>query len=232
MLQKFIILFLSLIFTIPITANTNSSNTQRHTDEDIVKLAKQITKWKRIRDHNIWVECGIKYTESQIFSAALEWAKAITEAQRNTKYTIRKRTVNVRMSEALGIIVNESRFDRCAIGPNPRKFAYKHKILEKKKSNYSHTLEELKHVFTHPKFKYRKADVGPGQIVVYKKPWEEVKEYLTLYPGIQKVFDLLARKGKNYRTIRPSSRWPGTQDHRWYTDRVIAFGSSILHTSI
>jgi hypothetical protein len=194
-------------------------------DETDLQLAKAIFKWKMSYDKGLWVECGKKYeTSADIKSAAIEWAQAINAAHKTAHYKLRNgKKVQVSKQEAIGVMINESRFDRCAVGPNPRRFAYNKGILKRKNWHISHSLDELEKVFNHPLFRYRKADLGGGQIVVNvgKLTWEEIQNYLSVVPGVQIVFDEMRRRGEMYSTKTPSDRWPGSQKHSSYTLRAL-----------
>jgi len=198
----------------------------KYNDEDL-KLAKGIFRLNRKRHRGIWWECGERHeTKQEVKDAALERAKAINEAHRNTIYKLRSgKEVRVPIREAVGIMISESKFDRCAIGPHPRRFAYERKILKRPPNHISHTLEEIKKVVEHPLFRGKKADIGVGQIVKRlgrgHMEWEEVSDFLTVVPGVQKVFDEMAHRGSFYNTRHPSLYWPGNPKHEWYKNRVL-----------
>lgn len=191
-------------------------------NSDDVNLAKRILKLKRSK---IWFECGKKYKKSELENAALDWAIAInTAADATPEYQLRSGTyVKPDIREALGIMQNESRFDRCAVGPYPRIYAYKNGILKRKPNTLSHSLDELQQAIKHKGFKRRKADLGPGQIVVYigNMSWDEISAYLSLTPGITKVFDAMVYRGKLYNTSKPSYHWPGSRRHYSYYRKIM-----------
>ena len=76
--------------------------------------------------------------------------------------------------------------------------------------------------------------MGAGQIVVHiprkGDGWEIVKGYLSLVPGIQMLFDEFAARGYMYNTTRPSSRWPGTLNHKWYTLKVMGLSYYLFNS--
>ncbi len=203
-------------------------------------MAARIVRWKRRTDRSVWWECGKRYTTKEEFQkAALEWATAVNQAYNKTSYKLRSgRIVKVNKSEALGIMMRETRLDRCAVGPYPRKFAYANKIIQRRDGSLSHTMEELEKVFTHRKFQGRLADIGPGQIVkrIGKSRrgkqglnWETIKTFLTVDPGVQIVFDEMADRGRMYSTRTPSNKWPGNGENSWYTNNVLRMGSKITN---
>ena len=202
--------------------------------EEDLDLAARIAKFKRTKDHGIWWECGKRYQPEEIDAAALEWAKAVNKAYHNTSYKLRSgKVVKVNKAEALGIMMRETRLDRCAVGPYPRIFAYKNNIIKKKRGVLSHTMEEIEKVFTHWRFQGRLADIGPGQIVKRigrgKKhiKWDTIQDFLSLEPGIQLMFDEMADRGRMYSTLTPSISWPGSGDNAWYTLSVLRIGGKI-----
>jgi hypothetical protein len=197
-------------------------------------LAARIAKFKRTKDRGVWWECGKRHELEEFDVAALEWASAINKAYHNTSYKLRSgKVVKVNRAEALGIMMRETRLDRCAVGPYPRIFAYKNNIIKKKKGILSHTMPEIKKVFTHWRFQGRLADIGPGQIVKRigrgkeHLKWEEVQDFLSLEPGIQLLFDEMADRGRMYSTRTPSISWPGSGDNSWYTLSVLRIGGKI-----
>jgi len=189
---------------------------------DDVELARRILK---LKSHGIWFECGVKYKQDELEGAALDWAVAINDAHDAIpEYQLRnKKLVKHDIREALGIMQNESRLDRCAVGPYPRIYAYKKGILVRKPNTLSHSLPEIQKAIQHKGFKRRKADLGPGQIVVYlgDMSWDEIRAYLTLTPGITKVFEAMTYRGKMYNTRRPSYHWPGSKQHQWYYRKIM-----------
>lgn len=204
--------------------------------EDI-HIAERIAKWKRNRDRGVWWECGERHTLDEFEGIALEWAQAVNHAYNNTSYKLRSgKVVKVNKAEAIGIMMRETRLDRCAVGPYPREFAYKNNIIQRRKGSLSHTMEEIKTIFTHRRFQGRLADIGPGQIV--KRigrgkehiKWGTVKNFLSLDPGVQLVFDELADRGQMYSTRTPSNKWPGNGENTWYTNHVLRMGGKLTGT--
>lgn len=202
----------------------------------ISDLARRIRRWKHYIDQDIWYECGVKYTPEEIKTAALAWATAIVNAHNEVTYVVKGKRIKVPLKEAVGIIMSESRFDACAIGPHPRELGYKLKLLIKVPGTISHTQADLQKLYTHPKFRGYKADIGPGQIVKRiggdYMGWDEIKTYIDLDTGVLHVFKELAVRGKTYQTKNPSSRWPGSADHRWYTTKVLGFSAYLWDDSL
>ena len=234
-----VLLFMS-IFMLSLSANAAEPVEEELvslTQETADQLAGSIIEWKRRVDHSVWWECGVRYTLDEAKEAAQEWADAIVTAHNNTTYTLRfgknkDKLRRVDLNEVIGIIINESRFDRCALGPSPRNFAYAEGILQRKKNTFSHPMEDLERLVKHPKMRGKKLDLGPGQIlkrIPHKgDAWDTFKDYLTLTPGIQKLFDELAHRGFFYNRTKPSSTWPGLGNHKAYTVRVLMNAQSLF----
>lgn len=203
---------------------------------NISDLARRIRRWKHYIDKNIWYECGVKYTPDEIKTASNAWASAIVNAHNTVTYLVRGKRIKVPLKEAVGIIMSESRFDSCAIGPHPRTRGYKLKILTKKPGTISHTKDDLQKLYESPKFKGYLADIGPGQIV--KKigegymEWPEIKTYIDLETGVLHLFTELASRGSRYQTKNPSSRWPGSLDHSWYTTKILGFSAYLWNDEL
>lgn len=206
-------------------------------------LAVKIYHWRHSKWGGTWYSCGKKLEDAAMRSEALKWANAINEAhtsadalytyKRNirgtTKY--REHKVRVPLREVLGVIVSESNFDPCALGPNPRKKAKEMGLIKRKKLTLSYSLEELEPLFSHRAFRGTKADLGPGQL--YLKIGRDVtlenyKEYLSIYPGVKRVFDNMARRGKWGNTRTPSTHWPNAKPNLWYVQKVHRLAAKIL----
>jgi hypothetical protein len=206
-----------------------------------IHLAEQIIKWKKRVDHSIWFECGVKLDEAAARKSAYEWAEAILDGRRKGSYTLNGEERLVDLQEVVGTMINESRFDRCALGPHVRKYAYKKGVLKKKEGQFSHTMEELEYLFNHRLMQGRLADIGPGQIVVaigrdvkYRNAqyrgmrWEEAQEYFNVHSGVEIVFKEMARRAERCKTHNPSSRWPGSSNHYYYTTMALQHSRSLF----
>lgn len=208
-------------------------------NEEDLDLARKFVRWKKRYDNSVWWECGKMHAPEDLDAVALEWASAINAAYNDTTYTLRSgKVVKVNKEEAVGIMLNESHFDRCAVGPNPRKFAYANKLLTRPRRSISHSLEELEMVFKNPKFIGRLADIGPGQIVFRIEKgrkhikWDEALLYLSVNPGVDKVFKEMAARGEMYSTRTPSGYWPGNPEHKLYTLKILRKSSFIFNDAL
>ena len=131
-----------------------------------------------------------------------------------------------------GVIYNESRGNRCAIGPNPRKIAYQKKLIGQKNWRLW-TEEEVLRVMSHKRMKNRPADLGVGQVVwkkfarlkengVVRVP--TIKEMLSVETGTRIVAYSMWQRTK-YKLNRrwqhmPWLFWPGRRPHVNYGRHV------------
>jgi len=220
----------------PITTFQASPKQPVLTAKDL-ELSNAIVKYVRYVNKGYWTECGVTYTKhSEKRKAATEWAVAINKAHKATTYKVHKRSKprHLNLVAVMGLLIQESGLDRCAVGPYPRKYAHKHNLLPKVngKRVLSHSLNTWKKVFTHPRFKNRLADLGPGQIVkrvgTSNFKWADVRKYMSLTPGIQIVFTELAHRGTLYHTTTPTNYWPGNMPSRGYTDKIRKHANKLI----
>lgn len=204
------------------------------------ELARYIYRYKSRHDGGIWNICGHGLSKEEMREAALVYSRELLIAHHTTTYLIRRGgmryEVKVPLKGVLGTMMSESRLDYCAIGPNPRKWAYKHGLLEKnpegQRGTPSYSREEVLAVLNHPKWRKRLADLGLGQMVwgrskkaIYKG---EPEDLLSLRPGIKKVFEEMADRGQRKNSRRPWEYWPGERRHTWYDIRVTRFERAIF----
>ena len=197
-------------------------------------LAHYLYQFKTKSDHGIWNICGKRLNDQEMKAAAYAYSRELLKAHHTTFYTIKrgrvKHKVKVPLQGVVGVMISESRLDYCAIGPHPRKWAYKHKLLKpnpKGTGTPSFTQEEILKVLNHPTWRKRLADLGPGQMVwgrnakaIFKG---EPEELLSLSPGIKHVFEEMADRGHRKNSVRPWIYWPGERPHHWYDIRIMKF---------
>jgi hypothetical protein len=235
-LKKLLVLFVALICAASKPTSVFDDVSPLHSTSETVELAQKIYRWKMGADQGAWFECGDRYTEEEMKWAALDWADAILKAQKETSYVIRRKSYHVDLREALGIFYAESRFDSCALGPNPRKFAYAEGLLQKPKKGFSHSIDEILWVLNNPKWQpWRLADLGGGQIVWSKSNKRATFQgdpvtLLELKSGTKEVFKLLAQRGQQFKSVTPSAYWPGTMRHLEYYIRIFKCGHNILYS--
>ena len=204
------------------------------------ELSRYILRYKMKYDGGIWNVCGKTLNNEEMKKASIEWAYEVLHAHESTPYPLRygrrHLTVKVPYKGALGVMMAESRLDHCAMGPHPRKWAYKKGLLKRNPGNPgtpSYTTEEILSVLNHPAWRKRLADLGPGQIVwgrskraIFKGDPEEL---ISLKPGIKRVFEEMADRGKRKNSKYPWEYWPGERRHLWYGIHISNFVRQIFY---
>ena len=228
----------------PLQAEPVEQSTAPAYNTEDTELAAQIYHSKKRYYDGVWFSCGKLLTDTEMREQSLLWASAINEAHYSDDATYKikrhirgskkynKHDVRVSKQEVIGIIISESKFDPCALGPNPRKRAQELGVIKYKKRTISYSLEELEPLFTHHKFQRTKADLGPGQL--YLKIGRDVtvenyKEYLSIFPGVKRVFDGLVYRGKWGNTHTPSEHWPNAKKNHWYVKKVLRLSGQVFH---
>lgn len=123
-----------------------------------------VSKWKK--RYGVWWECGKAYeTDEEIENLALLYVVQIFRSVKN----ISDESFKLNPWGMLGLVANESFFDRCALGLYPRKKAYDFGIIKKRKACISHTEKEILTAVNHPKmrkyFDRTGFDLGVGQML-------------------------------------------------------------------
>lgn len=186
------------------------------------RLAKGIRRWHRVRNHGMWWECGMLYSDVGQHNRALEWAKAIVddveEVNRSARYKFSFWGV-------AATIANESGFDSCALGLNPRKRAYQLGILKKQKQGISHTREDVIRVVTHPKmirwFSATGVDIGAMQLL--SRLWPEnysIPDMLVMENAVDVGVAEMARRARVHASTQPWAYWRGRYTE-WYRLKII-----------
>ena len=197
---------------------------------DVDEIATRLIAWKTKLDGNLWYECGVRYrTDEKKMEAATAWATVLYDEQSSAVYKLRSgEQVQIPLEQVLGIITNESRFDRCALGPSPRAWAAENNIVQRK-PGMSYTEEELTKIFTDKRWKGdRHADLGPGQIL-WSKRKGDYHQYVELKPGLRHVFQELVQRGIDHDTKEPAAYWPG-QRSADYLNKILRFGRAFFKT--
>jgi len=109
------------------------------------------------KESKYWWECGVPTPREQWLPRAKTMANALLDA-------LDEFNVKVNPWGPWGVIYHESRGNRCAVGPNPRKVAYRKGLIEQKQY-YMWTEEEVLSVVNHRQWGKRVADLGLGQVV-------------------------------------------------------------------
>jgi hypothetical protein len=133
--------------------------------ELVQHMAKIIHKWKLKHDQDAWIECGHRIkNKTKSLNRAYTYAWEIvsaSEAASTEQYTLIPWTL-------VALYANESVFDSCALGPAPRKWAYK-KGLVKKRRILSHYKKDVIKIITDKNAKRAFGrsgfDLGPCQLL-------------------------------------------------------------------
>jgi hypothetical protein len=134
-----------------------------------------------------------------------------------------------------GLINNESGFDPCAFGTNPRTVAYRIGVLKRRRLTVSHTREQVIEAITNPRMKslFRAFDLGMGQTLdVYYLKWlareglegepADLLEWKGFYWQAQYMHSLAIER----RTKRPWMFWPGYRA-KWKHAKVKLFARGL-----
>lgn len=188
----------------------------------IGRVVEGISKWKN-KQGGWWV-CGKKYeTEEEVGDLALLYVVQIFRSAKD----ISDESYKLNWWGMLGVIANESRFDRCALGLHPREKAYALKILKKRKMCISHTEKEILMVVNHPKmrkhFEKTGFDLGISQMLSRFYSDEQLydKQIELVYGCDQTAKELRNRafwsRGKPSK--KPWIYWPGGESP-WYSAKI------------
>lgn len=150
----------------------------------------------------VWYQCGVRLPETIWYDKAVEIAEACVYSAR---------PLGVDPMGQLATWQHESRLDPCAIGPYPRKWAIKRKLLRAKRGSLSYTKAEVKAVLADPRFKasFPVMDLGLAQLLypLYTRD-ATVDEILSVDGAIYSAKEL-AYRGKMWKTDEPWIYWPG-----------------------
>ena len=183
-----------------------------------------VSKWKK--KQGAWWECGKVYKEdNKIEDMAFLYVVQIFRSAKN----ISDESYKLNPWGILGVIANESCFDRCALGLNPRNKAYDLKIIEKRKECISHTEREVLTAVNHPKMRkyfYRTGfDLGVGQMLsrFYSEEQSYDRQIELVYGCDETARELRNRafwkRSKNGPSREPWLFWRGSATP-WYAAKI------------
>lgn len=187
--------------------------------ELIHKIAITIHKWKLKHDGDVWIECG-KRIKNKTRSMKRAWLYAwsivdAAESVSDAQFTLIPWSL-------VAIYSNESVFDRCAMGPGPREWAYRRGIMKKKRTMLSHSERQILDVITSSAakraFSRSGFDLGPCQLLSRFYNGDPAN-MMSVYEG-SKICAREARKRcVRHGIAQPQLFWPGRRS-RWYQSRV------------
>jgi len=110
------------------------------------------------RESKVWWECGEQTPRDRWYPRAEMMARELLTAMDDYGSDFSPWGV-------WGVIWAESRGNRCAIGPNPRRYAASSKIVKVPDRYQLWTENDVKNLINNPKWGRRTADLGLGQVV-------------------------------------------------------------------
>lgn len=184
----------------------------------IGRLTSGIANWKRAQGG--WWYCGeLIDTEPELTDLAMSVAYNLVRAA--ARYSANDYPINV--WGMAGTAANESRFDACALGLNPRKWAYQKGLLEQRKRCISHTKEEVLAVVTssaaEKQFGFSGFDLGFCQILTRFYRTVSPSEIMKADIGLDLCAQEMQIRASRYNTDRPWLYWRGRATP-WYDDKV------------
>lgn len=181
------------------------------------RLAKGMRRIVEKRDHGNWYSCGerLDTAEQYEISTAIAYHLILNQAAVGLE--------SVSPWGIAGTAYNESGFDACALGLNPRKWAYSKGLLKKKSETRSHTKEEVLAFIKSPKAKrrYSKSGFDLGYCQVLSRFYRgQEEEMLTTDQGMRMcVIEMQARSQRN-KTTMPWLYWKGLSKTQWYRVKI------------
>jgi hypothetical protein len=183
----------------------------------IGQLSNGILEIIQKRKYDKWYYCGKLLTKKEKRERSISIAYQVISSQRSIGLD------NVSPWGILATIYNESGFDACALGINPRKWAYKTGLLHKNKSNITHTREEIINFIKNPKAKKRYSksgfDLGYCQILSSFYRGQE-QDMLSNDEGIRICIIEMQRRSQYNKTNMPWLYWKGTFRTQWYRNKI------------
>jgi hypothetical protein len=179
-----------------------------------------------------WWICGEHFSDEDVVRRlALEHSYILVRAAHDES---EKCDFELNVWGMAGLIFHESRFDRCALGPHPRKLAYEIGILKPSRRTLSHTEEEILKALEHPRMKaaFRRTgvDIGIGQMLSRFYEVQDYRHMLSLEGGTREAARELRYRGLFHRTDRPWATWPGYYAE-WYDSRIVGRSRELGATS-
>jgi hypothetical protein len=158
-----------------------------------------------------WYSCGVLMKENERVNEAINISVAVDDSMRSLGATFTPWGV-------LGVMANESGFDRCAIGRHPRKWAYENGLLERRKTTISDTEKNVVNLIESESARNQFSNTGfdLGLCQVLSKFYDgNSSELLTISPGVRIcIVEMISRSA----TI-PWLYWRGSATE-WYRDKV------------
>jgi len=174
----------------------------------IDRIAKGIKNFKTVQGKSYWYECGKRYSEKEANKAAHEWARTIVHACMVTS----DKTFKPNPWIITGLAAHESGFDRCSIGPGPRKQAENLGFIRPSKKTISRKRYQIEKYLKSNQWKNLNSagpDIGPLQVLSEYIPIPP-ENLMTLDPGLYKQIEAMKTYAQWCKhKDRPWGCWPG-----------------------
>lgn len=192
---------------------------QSKMDWDLVsRLAEGIRQFHSRNDDLYWYECGKRYTKKQADRAAFEWARTVVHACA----LVSDDDIKLNPWMVAGTIANESRFDRCSLGPGPREQAEKLGFIKPSRRTLSRNRAQIERYLSSRTWRnlpQNGVDIGGLQVLsgyISLTP----DRMMTLDPGLYAQVRHMRQRSEWCRhKDRPWGCWPGRYT-AWYDHRI------------
>lgn len=176
-----------------------------------VKLLGRISRGMVKIQKGIWYSCGEKLNEKEQQDLAIRIAyKVLSEKPSFSPWGV------------VGTMYNESRFDTCALGLHPRKWAYQNGILKRRKLSISHSFEDILNVVTDKEadseYSVSGFDLGLCQILSRFYPNQE-RALLSIVEGVGICVGEMENRATRHKTKTPWLYWRG-HAVEWYRAKI------------
>lgn len=188
------------------------------------RMAEGVARWK-IRE-GAWCECGIVHVDPAVISEkAMKYAFVVVKAAKDAAGNVGDKNWFLNPWGLAGTMMKESQWDRCAIGPYPRKKAYELGLMKRPKRCLSHKEEDvlraIKHSDMRRNFGRTGYDLGTAQLL--SRFYDDRNDYenmLSFVGSTREAAFEMKHRGIRFRTDRPWAYWPGHRSPRYERDVV------------
>jgi len=205
----------------------------------IGRLTRGVKKIAKKKGGGNWWYCGRIVQPEKEDDLALEWAYRI--AYLAWEYTDRGSDNGITINPwgIFGVISNETGFDKCALGPWPRKWAYANGTMKQRGRCLSHTYADIKKTMTHPRGIERWKTAGIDAAPLHQLwrcnekgmckpkfnsrdplPPITLDEVFSLGKGFEYGVRKMKKDSIDFKTDRPWMYWPGYRSER-YDKKVV-----------
>lgn len=181
----------------------------------VESIASGMMHIKKKRDHGFWYACGSRLDESEQRETSLQIA-------RQTVLNIKSLGADFDPWGVVGTMFNESHFDPCAFGKNPRAAALEFGLFKRERRGFSHGRENILRAIVDPRmrkrFKVSGYDLGLCQILTRFYP-KEVADMTTVDGGVRICVLEMQSRAQYNKTKTPWLYWRGSKTP-WYLSKI------------